>query len=660
MDVAQLLEQARRCEEEGRLEDALAAWLGLSRLDPESREVYERLFALYVHRREVDAAFCAASVLACLDALEGMPRELYDDYRPRRLSARRPDLRLSADDWALLRHPLEVSARPSSVAPYQEAIDTKTHAWAAALLAVPVKDSPPDAAPSLDGRPDLDDVWHNYALRERLFFAGRAAAARRGSIDLPLTFARAGLLVCGEPLVAYELLVRENADRAALGHLLHFAVSPAHLRLRKKLGIAVGLTADAAEVAHSPSPPRKGRAPTNDAILRALLEPEGPPTTVRALADALDIEIEAGVSGTIVVPARALAGPFFAVRHVEGRVVAFWVRCILTDEMEAVLRAKGFESARFTGGRGDVYRTFGPWVATTQSGYLGWFATLPDWLSVSVDWKERDAMLSALGKAIREAEGVTELQSRVSRLAPMVVVSHVDARGIDVRLVPSIPANVNRAYIWANRSATRDAEGWVLVDDDKPGKWTMLPRLADHPTGGIFDNQRHAAGILDVVASMRITLTAAPPASLHPPSLVAIMDALLLAPTWPRTVRELERALGFSLTEAHFASIADHGSLDIREGLPAPLSGVVFRWLGETRPRSIDALRGRALTGGWSLQITKGRAYFEERLRAAFGAPNELPNRHEFRTPHGRLVLSGPAHEDGGTLALVVQNTLPT
>ncbi|NOU27946.1 MAG: pentapeptide repeat-containing protein [Polyangiaceae bacterium] len=245
-----------------------------------------------MHRREVDAAFCAASVLASLDALAGAARELYEDYAPRRLPLRVPGRSLEADGWALLRHPLENPAVGDALAPLlprldlepatDGAIDMVTLAWAAELLGAPASDLPKDGAPPLGDREDLDQVWQNRTLRERLFFAGRAATALRfpahrldqvsdrplpkelgvtvtqeiqlWRVGMMLTRARAGMLACGEPLVARQILVREKQNEVTIGHLTLFAVSPAHHRLRAKLGIAIGMGADAPAGAPAPVP----------------------------------------------------------------------------------------------------------------------------------------------------------------------------------------------------------------------------------------------------------------------------------------------------------------------------------------------------------------------------------------------------------------------
>ena len=70
MEPLDVVKHAVRCEEEGRLDDALLAWLEVARLSPVAPSVYERLFAIHVHRREIDAAFCAASVLRVLGSPE--------------------------------------------------------------------------------------------------------------------------------------------------------------------------------------------------------------------------------------------------------------------------------------------------------------------------------------------------------------------------------------------------------------------------------------------------------------------------------------------------------------------------------------------------------------------------------------------------------------
>lgn len=438
-----------RCEEEGRLDDAVHAWMAVARLAPTIPQAFERLFELHVHRREVDAAFCAASVLASLDALEGMARELYEDYVPRRLSPRVAGRCLDAEDWALLRHPAEdpavgerlaavlskVSVKPASAA----AIDASTLAWAASLLGAHANDVPRDEAPTLVGRNDLDEVWGNYTLRERLFFAGRAATALRvpvhalesasmrqlsealgGSVGedverwmvgVMLTRARAGMLVCGEPVVARQLLEREGAGEVALGQLALFTVSPEHHRLRAKLGIAIGMAADAPA----------------------------------------DLAPPAAAPATSVAP-------------------------------------------------------------------------------------------------------------------------------------------------------------------------TRTPDPAPHVN---------------------------PP----PPRLVQALDGIIQPPAPPATVRDLERALGLALTDAHLAACTQPGDLVIRTGLPPPLVAVGLRWRGSTIPRSAEALRGRALAGGWYIELAEGRGYVDARLFVRFGAARELSGRNEYASQHAVFILTWVGREHACTLA---------
>jgi len=278
--VEKLIENAQACEREGRLDDAVIAWMELVALVPEAPEPYKRLLDIHLHRREVDAAFCAASMLAALDALEGTARELFEDYVPRRLPAPNP-AGLDDDDWALLAHPREAGKEMRSRP--KDAIDMASLAWVLPLLGIENVELPPDGAPPVRPRVDLDEIWGNYTLRERLFIAGRAACA-----SLPLTGVRAGVLVCGEPAVAHALLVRERANDELVRELSYFAVSPKHHRLRAKLGLAVGASADA-PIAPTPAPAPvvKPPPPRLIAIATALLDT--PPRTVRDLEAVLGV-----------------------------------------------------------------------------------------------------------------------------------------------------------------------------------------------------------------------------------------------------------------------------------------------------------------------------------------------------------------------------------
>jgi hypothetical protein len=139
-----------------------------------------------------------------------------------------------------------------------------------------------------------------------------------------------------------------------------------------------------------------------------------------------------------------------------------------------------------------------------------------------------------------------------------------------------------------------------------------------------------------------------PSASSASPRLVAIVDAIVQAPEPPRTVRDLERALGFTLTDANLEAVTQPGDLVIRAGLPPPVAGVGLKWKGETIPRSAEALRGRALASGWHFDLTEGRAYVDARLCARFDVPREYgKTRHEYTSKSGVYILSwlGPGEK---------------
>jgi hypothetical protein len=281
VDLKALLERAIDCEQQGRLDEAISAYVALVRdgwgyaaqLDP-----FERLLQIHLHRREIDAAWCAASILEGFGRLEGTERELYEDYVPRRLPARRG--RLDTAAWELLRdrdEDMGLSAMLGAIAeklapPMDSRVDSAVLAWAADALGV--RDGAVALVdPALEAHADLDEVRAGYLLRERLFFAGREATAlvapyyalarcdlrtikaalgdsAVGDIEewhrsIRRTRLRAGLLVCGEPWVVRTVLRGEGTTDEDLAELAAFSVSPEHHRLRALIGVAIGMGADA-------------------------------------------------------------------------------------------------------------------------------------------------------------------------------------------------------------------------------------------------------------------------------------------------------------------------------------------------------------------------------------------------------------------------------
>jgi hypothetical protein len=277
MDAQSVFDRARALEDEGRLDDSVDLYAAIVRESWRDVAPYARLLHIHLHRRDVDAAWCAASMLAVLEQIEDDVRELLEDYTPRRLPV--PG-RLDASDWELLRDRNEDAA----VAPLallrsvlrappianEPGLDTAALKWAADALGAEASIAVTD--PEIAPRSSLYATHHMFMLRERLFFAGREATSylgpyyelRRCSLRdvtkalgaqaqgdvgawhraLTSTRVRAGVLVCGEPLVAHRLLVAEGAPEEAMAELAAFTISKDHLRLRKKLGVAVGLNAD--------------------------------------------------------------------------------------------------------------------------------------------------------------------------------------------------------------------------------------------------------------------------------------------------------------------------------------------------------------------------------------------------------------------------------
>lgn len=277
MDAQSVFDRAKSLEGDGRLDEAVEEYTKVVRIAPGEIAPYKRLFDIHLHRRAVDAAWCTASMMAALDDIEDDARELFEDYTPRRLPIMG---RLEPSDWDLLRdagEDIEVASlavlRSVLEPPPIEAalgFDSAAVKWAADALGA--KESVAVTDPEIAQRSSLDAVNRMFMLRERLFFAGREAAGflgpyheiRRCSLRevtkalgaqaqgdvvawhaaVSKTRVRAGVLVCGEPFVAYRLLKAECADEALLGEVAAFTVSTVHLSLREKLGVAVGKNAD--------------------------------------------------------------------------------------------------------------------------------------------------------------------------------------------------------------------------------------------------------------------------------------------------------------------------------------------------------------------------------------------------------------------------------
>lgn len=276
--MQRLFDRAQAFEKERRFDEAIDAYVAVVRETPAEALPYERLFDIHLHLRDMDAAWCTASMLVVLDTIGDDAREVFEDYTPRRLPV--PG-RLDAADWELLRDSAEDTppAQPAHLRSLLEAppieatpaFDSSALRWAADALGAPsaaIAISDPPIVP----RSSLDATHRMFMLRERLFFAGREATAylgpyyelRRCSLRditralganvqgdvaaweraITNTRARAGLLVCGEPVLAHQLLVAEGAGEALLADLSAFAVSRAHHRLRKKIGWTVGANAD--------------------------------------------------------------------------------------------------------------------------------------------------------------------------------------------------------------------------------------------------------------------------------------------------------------------------------------------------------------------------------------------------------------------------------
>lgn len=181
-DEAGRFELASLYEEGGQLDSAIDAYEATARVAPWRHETYRRLFDLHMHRRELDAAWCAAASLVFFRRLDGPDRDFFEDYRPRRLGARRG--RLDAAAWKLLCRSGEderlsrifrvVAPAPPPAAPSEVPVFGPLVAWAADLLGVEG-----ETGAGLSPDESLDAVHGERTLRELLFLAGREAAYRR-------------------------------------------------------------------------------------------------------------------------------------------------------------------------------------------------------------------------------------------------------------------------------------------------------------------------------------------------------------------------------------------------------------------------------------------------------------------------------------------------
>jgi hypothetical protein len=265
------VEAALQHEVDGDLDAAVRAYVEGVRTGHEVAMLYEHLLRIHLHRREIDAAWCAASMIAAVGELEGKQAEMYEDYTPRRLPALRRAL--DAAEWQLLCAPCDtaisavLAPRTAELAPKPttvRALDPGVVAWAATAFGVG------PGAEAIAAGTSLDEAASYFTLRERRFAAGRQAARLRAphlvlawatppalervlaeagvpgdvrawQASLLATEMRAGLLVCGEPKVARHMLMAETTSDDLLADVAAFSVSPAHHRLRAVLGLAVDM-----------------------------------------------------------------------------------------------------------------------------------------------------------------------------------------------------------------------------------------------------------------------------------------------------------------------------------------------------------------------------------------------------------------------------------
>jgi hypothetical protein len=288
VDAPKLLQHGIECHGQGRLDEAVAAYVAVIRLLPDVDETYLLLHQIHRQRGEIDAAWCVASILFARGLLDESTVGFYEAHVPRRLAPRRAPLDVAA--WMLLRDPREdpnltaslgARAAGSGLAMDARGIDPAALGWAATALGVGPVVAPHPQKP-LEAGADLDEVHELFMLRERLFFAGREATAwvaphyilGRASVwnakhalgvetppeypawhrAIRMTRMRAGALACSEPALAYRLLAAEGATDE-LAELCAFAVSPEHHRLRAILGVAVEAAVPVPLPAPAPVPP---------------------------------------------------------------------------------------------------------------------------------------------------------------------------------------------------------------------------------------------------------------------------------------------------------------------------------------------------------------------------------------------------------------------
>jgi len=258
-------------EVDGDLDAAVRDYVEAVRASPTQRRPYELLLRIHLHRREIDAAWCAVSMIAAVGTLEGQEEELYEDYLPRRLPVLRRGL--DAQEWQLLCAPCDgaisavLAPKATQLAPRPTAIpalDPAVVEWEVAAFDIDAE------AEAIAPGTSLDEAASLFTLRERRFAAGRQAARFRAphlvlahaspralesvlaeatikgdvpawQASLLATELRAGLLVCGEPRVARSMLLSERTPEEVLSDVAAFSVSPAHHRLRALLGLAVNM-----------------------------------------------------------------------------------------------------------------------------------------------------------------------------------------------------------------------------------------------------------------------------------------------------------------------------------------------------------------------------------------------------------------------------------
>lgn len=188
MDATELFERAARDEAEGRLDEAVEGYVSAVRADSQCIEPYERLLRLHLHRRELDAAWCAASMITIVGHLEGLMLDFYEDYAPKRLPARSG--RLDAASWTALRDPDEdlglsriFGALAEKLAPSVADVrgfDPSVFEWAADALGASAP--APAAAPRFAPRASLD----RFGASSRCASVSSLRAAKRRRTAHPI------------------------------------------------------------------------------------------------------------------------------------------------------------------------------------------------------------------------------------------------------------------------------------------------------------------------------------------------------------------------------------------------------------------------------------------------------------------------------------------